>query len=262
VLREGDGEPLVLLHGIFQVDRVWRHVAPLLASRFEVIAPLGFGHGGRVPDRRPATFEDWVDDSERCLDELDLERPHLAGNSSGGWAALELARRGRARTVCALCPAGAWDRGWDDWNRLQEALTRTMSETRRGRRLLPLLSHSRRFRRWVLSDVAVHGDRLSRADFIDSADSILSCAILEDTIDDTAQLEPLDPAPCPITLAWSREDTLFPIDVYGARARQLIPEARFVVLEDVGHVPMFDDPRLTAETIAEATGIRPADDAA
>ena len=49
-----------------------------------------------------------MDDLERLLDELGLAKAHLAGNSLGGWAALELARRGRALTVCALSPAGAW----------------------------------------------------------------------------------------------------------------------------------------------------------
>jgi pimeloyl-ACP methyl ester carboxylesterase len=255
VLRQGDGEPLVLLHGIFQADRVWRHVIPPLATHFDVIAPMGFGHGGRVPDQRPSVFEDWVDDTERVLDELGLERPHLAGSSSGGWVALELARRGRAKTVCALSPAGAWDSDWDDRNRLKEELSTAMRDTRRSRRLLPLLSHSARFRRWVMSDVAVHGERLSRADFIDSADNVLGCTILEDVFADTTQLEPLDPLPCPITLAWAREDRTFPVDVYGARAQQMIPRARFVVLDDVGHVPMFDDPQLVAETILAATKV-------
>ena len=255
MLRQGDGEPLVLLHGIFQADRVWRHVIPPLAAHFDVIAPMGFGHGGRDPDTRPTVFEDWVDDTERVLDELGLDKPHLAGSSSGGWVALELARRGRAKTVCALSPAGAWDSDWDDRNRLKEELSTAMRDTRRSRRLLPLLSYSARFRRWVMSDVAVHGDRLSRADFIDSADNVLGCTILEDTIEDTTQLEPLDPLPCPITLAWSREDRLFPVDVYGARAQQMVPGARFIVLDDVGHAPMFDDPQLVADTILAATKV-------
>jgi len=68
-----------------------------------------------------------------------------------------------------------------------------------------------------------------------------------------AQIAPLDPPPCPITLAWSGGDRLLPVDVYGARARELIPGARFIVLDDVGHVPMSDDPQLVAETILTAT---------
>jgi pimeloyl-ACP methyl ester carboxylesterase len=253
VLRQGDGEPLVLFHGIFQSDRTWRPVIAPLAEQFDVIAPLGLGHGGRVPDSHPVSFQDWVDDSERTLDELGLRKAHLAGSSSGGWIAIELARHGRAKTVCALSPAGAWDREWEDMTRVRDALRTAMSETRRSRRLLPLLCASGRFRRFMMSDVAVHGDRLSRAEAVDSAEDVLACEVMEDAIADPSQLQPLDPPPCPITLAWSAEDRLFPIDLYGARAREMIPGARFIVLDGVGHVPMFDDPGLTADTIAVAT---------
>ena len=40
----------------------------------------------------------------------------------------------------------------------------------------------------------------------------------------------------------------------GARARELVPGARFIVLDDVGHVPMLDDPELVARTILESAG--------
>jgi pimeloyl-ACP methyl ester carboxylesterase len=258
VLRQGEGEPLVLFHGIFQSDRTWRQVIGPLAEHFEVIAPLGLGHGGRVPDAHPVTFDQWVDDGERTLDELGVDRAHLAGNSSGGWIAIELARRGRAKTVCALSPAGAWERNWEDMTRVKEALTTAMRETRRSRPLLPLLCASGRFRRFMMSDVAVHGDRLSRAEAVDSADDVIACEVMEDAIEDKSQLQPLDPPPCPITLAWSGEDRLFPVDVYGARAQEMIPGARFIVLDGVGHVPMFDDPGLAADTILAATGFEPA----
>jgi pimeloyl-ACP methyl ester carboxylesterase len=59
--------------------------------------------------------------------------------------------------------------------------------------------------------------------------------------------------PRPITLAWSNQDSTFPVGVYGARAREMIPGARFIVLDDVGHVPMFGDPQLVADTISAAT---------
>src|SRR5262245_55871846 len=108
---------------------------------------MGLGHGGRVPDKRPSSFEEEVDDSEQTLDELGLGNPHLAGSSSGGWVALELARRGRAKTVCAFSPAGAWDRDWDDMVRIRDTSRTAMRDTRRSRRLLPLLGHSGRFRR-------------------------------------------------------------------------------------------------------------------
>jgi pimeloyl-ACP methyl ester carboxylesterase len=61
--------------------------------------------------RHPATVSDLVDAAERYLDERGLERPHLAGHSLGGQMAIELARRGRAATVCALAPGGLFPVG-------------------------------------------------------------------------------------------------------------------------------------------------------
>ena len=71
-------------------------------------------------------------------------------------------------------------------------------------RLQPVsaLGHERCRHPWVLV--------LSRAHSIHSADNVLGCTILEDTFEDTTELEPLDPVPCPITLAWAREDRTFP----------------------------------------------------
>ena len=40
------------------------------------------------------------------LDGLGLERPHVAGNSLGGWIALELAQQGAVSSATALSPGG------------------------------------------------------------------------------------------------------------------------------------------------------------
>jgi pimeloyl-ACP methyl ester carboxylesterase len=52
-------------------------------------------------------------------------------------------------------------------------------------------------------------------------------------------------------VAWAADDVLFPIEAYRDRVQVVVPGAEFVVLDDVGHVPMMDDPRLVAETIRE-----------
>ena len=44
------------------------------------------------------------------LDGLGIARAHLAGNSLGGWVALELAGLSRALSVTGLSPAGFWAR--------------------------------------------------------------------------------------------------------------------------------------------------------
>jgi pimeloyl-ACP methyl ester carboxylesterase len=254
MLRSGSGEPLVLLHGVTNGERVWHPVLPLLSEHHDVIVPVALAHhGGRKVTKRPVDHLDVVDDAERTLDELGLEAPHLAGNSMGGWVALDLARRGRAKTVCALSPAGLWD---SDEARTQvlRFLVRNVRDTRRARRVLPQLSRSKGFRRWALRKGVAYGDRVSRADFIALVDEALGGECVEDIALLTAELEPLDPPPCPITIAWAEHDRVFPIDPYLRRAREVVPGAEFVVLDDVGHVPMLDDPRLVAATILGLTG--------
>jgi pimeloyl-ACP methyl ester carboxylesterase len=41
-------------------------------------------------------------------------------------------------------------------------------------------------------------------------------------------------------------------------ARERIPEARFVILPGVGHVPMIDEPGMVADVLLRTAGLRPA----
>ena len=236
-------------------ERMWRHVVPLLAADTRRSRPPSWAIGAGSPViERPTRIAHVVDDAERLLNSLGFDRPHLAGNSMGGWVALELARRGRARTVCALSPAGTWEAGSDDHARSRAKLRRTLRDTRRGRLFLPLLARSKGFRRRAFINAAQHADRLTPAEVVDAADNVIGCTAAEDLLGTMEQLAPLDPLPCPVTIAWSQRDRILPLDVNGARARELFPAADFVVLPDVGHVPMFDDPRLVADTILARTG--------
>jgi pimeloyl-ACP methyl ester carboxylesterase len=249
VLRQGSGEPLVLLHGILCSERIWGNVVGLLSGQHDVIVPTMLGHnGGQLPSRRPASIEHLVDDLERLLDELGLPKAHLAGNSLGGWAALELARRGRALTVCALSPAGAWG-SETDAQPVRATLKKAIHDTQRSRRILPLAAHSKHIRRFALRNSALYGERVSPTEFLSLTDDLIGCQISGDLLASDTRLSPLDPAPCPITLAWSAEDRIFPLETYRSRACELIPGADFIVLDDVGHIPMLDDPRLVAQTI-------------
>lgn len=253
MLREGSGEPLVLLHGILNSERVWAPVVPLLAPDFDTIAVTALGHcGGTAAEEHPVTLDHLVDRTEAQLDELGLDTVHVAGNSLGGWMALELARRGRARSVCALSPAGFWEEGWPAVERSFRVLLAARRDARRGRRIAPLLSHSAGFRRWAMREACLHGDRVSRERFLAFNGDIRGCDVAEELIQPGKQFEELDPD-CPVTIAWAAEDRLFPLSVYEERGRSLVSGAKFLVLEDVGHVPMCDDPQLVADTIRAAT---------
>jgi pimeloyl-ACP methyl ester carboxylesterase len=248
-----DDDALVLLHGLGMSAHVWDGVRPLVEPQHRVVALNMLGHrGGTALGRRPGTVRDVVDDVERALDDHGLERPHIAGNSLGGWAAIDLARRGRARTVCALSPAGSWNAGTAEQARGVRKIRRAIRMSRLGRPV-PWLMRWRLARRLALRDVAEHGDRLTPAQAVEAGEDLLSCTIAEDILSTREELAPLDPLPCPITLAWSEKDALLPVAVNGATARARLPQARFIVLAGVGHVPMIDDPAAVARTILETT---------
>jgi len=246
-------EPLVLFHGLTMSARAWQRVTPLLADDVAVFTPTALGHsGGRSASARPARIADVVDDAERILDELGLETAHLAGNSMGGWVALELARRGRARTVCALSPAGTWDAASREHRATRAVLSRARADTRRSHALLPLALRAPAVRRFALRSTAVDGAAVPRAELLGIVEDLLGCAVAQDLLDTTEALAPLDPVPCPITIAWCGEDRLLLEAVNGAMARTLVPGARHLTLPGVGHVPMLDDPALVAATIRAA----------
>ena len=106
--RGGSGEPLVLIHGIGHTWRGWKPMLPELERRFDVLAVdlPGHGHSEPLPPGTDSTPEALADAVEREMLGAGFDTAHIAGNSLGGWIALELARRGRARTVTAISPAG------------------------------------------------------------------------------------------------------------------------------------------------------------
>jgi pimeloyl-ACP methyl ester carboxylesterase len=255
-----DRETLVLLHGLTMSGRAWHTTRPFLTNDFDVVTPTALGHaGGRTPEDRPIKIADVVDDAERTLDELQIDRAHLAGNSMGGWVALELARRGRATTVTALSPAGTWDPTSREHKRTRNALARAGTDSRRTRALLPLVLHLAPIRRFAMRSTSADGARIAPREILAAVDDLLGCTVLDDLLTTTEALPPLDldPTTTPITVAWSGADALLLPGVNGVLAQQLIPGANHIILSGVGHVPMLDDPALVAATI-RATAARSA----
>ena len=248
-IQTGLGEPLVLMHGVMGSPAMWRETLPLLAASQRVIALPALGHlGGRTCEQRPCRFQYIVDDAERSLDALGLHRAHLAGNSMGGWMALELARRGRALSVCALSPAGMWENTKNFAG--AKKLRLTAKVTRLTRPNLPFYAKFGPVRRLALRDTAEHGDRVSPALLIELADAVLACKVGADLLETPERLEPFE-AKCPIDIVWSAKDRIFPPDPFASSARKRIPNARHLTLADIGHVPMLDNPSLVAQTILD-----------
>lgn len=247
-------EPLLLLHGVTMSARVWADVIPLLTDHYEVIAPTALGHRGGPQLTGRATIEALTDETERLLDARGLDRVHVAGNSLGGWMAIELARRGRAVTVCALSPAGFWTPGTADETHATNIIRRNRHLVQVFRPVAPALLRFAYVRRLAMRDVAEHGERLTPAQAFVAVLDVASCPAAEDMLGTSEQVAPLHPLPCPVTLAWAANDRIFPPGVNGVTARKRLPQANYLLLPEVGHVPMIDNPRLCAHTILATTG--------
>jgi pimeloyl-ACP methyl ester carboxylesterase len=251
----GDPPPLVLLHGVAMSGLIWDDVVPLLSTRHRVYAPTAVGHlGGPVALRRPATVSYQVDWVEGYLNEQNIERAHLAGNSMGAFVAIELARRGRALSVSAFAPGGFWSADDASMTKTIAGVRRAVAITRLSRPIAPFLMSSAALRRLAMRNVAVHGDRLTKAAALRIVDETIGCTVTTDVLasGDESEIALLDPLPCPITIAWSEKDALVSAETHPV-AQQRIPSARFMTLKDCGHVPMIDDPRQVAHIILATT---------
>jgi pimeloyl-ACP methyl ester carboxylesterase len=256
--RAGSGEPLLLLHGFTGAWHHWRPVLGELVARYEVIAPTLAGHDGGRPYRlgAPLTFPAATDSLEGHLDELGVDTAHVVGNSLGGALALELAKRGRARSVLAVAPAGGWTEGDGEALRLSRFFARQL---RLAQAVAPrMVSVARRpgLRRLALREIMRHGELVSPADAVDLAGSALRCPIAQLALsalraDRDLALRDLERIDCPVLLASPQFDRVLPPERHAPRLRREIPGVQSRLLAGCGHLPMWDDTRLVVSTICE-----------
>lgn len=257
--RAGEGEPLVLIHGFTATWRCWLPVIAELVPRFEVIAPTLHGHhGGReLPPRdTPHGFAEAADKLEEHLDELGIETAHLAGNSLGGGLALELAKRGRARSVVGISPAGGMrpeDR--EEAERIIKLFARAQTMTRRNRKRMAKIMNRPGTRRLALRDVMARGDQVPAREALQLALSSIECSLVDDVFatlrSGQAHLTDLDRISCPTLVVWGSKDRILPAAKHAPRLRAEIPGVEYRVLAGLGHTPMWDDPSLIASTIGD-----------
>jgi pimeloyl-ACP methyl ester carboxylesterase len=252
--RVGSGRPLLLIHGIGATHQAWTPILTALAQYHDVIALdlPGFGDSSPLPGGQTPTVSQLAGDVERFCEELDLSQVDVVGNSIGARVALELARRGRAKTVVAISPQGlgtiAQKRRVRQQLRLMHAgacisapVAGPLARTRIGRTLLFGIATARP---WQLNPAEVTALVRSFAQAPGFAKT------LEWFMDHDA--EGIEEIGCPVTIAWGTRDRILPVS-HAKEWTERLPNAELVLLEGLGHVPMGDDPALVARTILETT---------
>lgn len=232
-----EAPPLLFLHGAGGAESALPFLAGLAADR-RVLAPdlPGFG---RSP--LPPWLDNVHDAAYACLDfieALGLRGVHLVGTSLGGWIALEIAVRDASRLASLTLVGASGIRPGD----IPTGDLFMWSPEERVRQLV--------------ADPALAERILARPQTPEQAEVALRNHFT------TARLawEPrfFDPhlekwlhrVRLPTHVIWGAQDRLFPPE-YGRRLAALLPEARFSVIPDCGHLPQVERPAELAALLSQ-----------
>ncbi len=263
--RQGSGSPIVLIHGLGSRRQVWQPVLGALAARHDVIALDLPGFGETPADGGPGSVPHLAGRVAAFLDEIGVHRPAIGGSSLGGGVALELGRRGVARSVTAFSPVGFFGPGEAWWCRT------VVGAARRGGALLgpalPRLMRTRAGRAVLCGFFYARAADLPPADCVADARALIAApgfpaarrsiggwrfTAPRDEAAPKGEAAPRnEAASIPVTIAWGSRDLVLPAR-QAARARQLLPHARHVRLAGCGHLPFADDPRACARLLLDS----------
>lgn len=248
--RVGSGPPLVLLHGIGHRWQAWSPVMDALAAHHEVVA-IDLPGFGQSPFEEAYDVERAVARLAAVFAEMGMERPHVAGNSLGGLLALELAAAGHVASATAISPAGFWNRRQRAYSLSIVTLIWLASQCPRPVVRACLRTPGRRRLACGLLFGKPSGAEpdVVMADLLAFRDARGFWPAFRTGLRYSYAARPID---VPVTIAWGTKDRVLP-QGQARRARRLLPEAEWVDLPGLGHVPMPDDPDLVARTILKTT---------
>ncbi len=258
-IEAGQGEPVVLLHGLGATNSSMLTTFLELSKDHRVIAPdlPGFGDSSKpLRSYDPPFYARWL---IGLLDELGIERARLIGNSMGGRVAVEvaLAAPERVDKVALLAPSSAFIRG-----RQYEQVVRFL---RPELALVPVKvprrtvvgSIKRLFHRperladlWYESAadefIRVFSSARGRIAFFSAARQIY----LEQPYGDTGFWNRLPELSRPALFVWGEHDWLVPAK-FERHVERCLPDARSIVLSDCGHVPQYELPEETHRLVRD-----------
>lgn len=250
IYYEGDGPPLVLIHGIVSTSDCWTYVIEALRDRFRVIAPDMPGHGRSGGGAHPYSLAFYTDWLTGLLDALEIPQLVLVGHSMGGAIAASFAfrhpeRLSRLVLVDALGMSSKLP--WLGARNISSSLPHYLMATLTGRNDPHLL---RFFQPWDFLDpwgtplpvveqmaalnqprgleVTWAGTRLLLSDFLMAHKR-------------RAFVERLSQLTLPTLVVWGRQDGILAVE-NAAEGMSRLPDARLEIIETCAHEPMLERP--------------------
>jgi 2-hydroxy-6-oxonona-2,4-dienedioate hydrolase/4,5:9,10-diseco-3-hydroxy-5,9,17-trioxoandrosta-1(10),2-diene-4-oate hydrolase len=256
----GEGEPLVLVHGLGGAASNWFALAPLLLGGRRLLVPELPGHGGSSPLAAAPALSTYADRVASLMEREGISPAPVVGHSLGGAVALRLAIR-RPELVSGLVLAGA--AGISSGTRTARYALTVTGTLKPGKRIAP---HRARVARSVALKQLVFG-RWGAADPpalpVEVAESFLEGPERHtDTISAARALMREDPRAdldrvrCPALVLWGARDNQLPIADGFEYARRLHAPLR--VIADCGHLLIGERPELCADAIERFLAKEPA----
>lgn len=277
VLEAGEGPALLLVHGGLGQACDWVPIMAQLSRDFHVYAPDRHGHGLADPfdssDLTTAEHDiNWyvsthaVTFLREILDALGLERTAIVGCSMGGGWVVEFALRQPNRVshvVLPGAPIGAIERLPREFFEMRE-FYRLLQRPVIGTLIRYMMSKpsSRERARKGMAFLVAHPERLS-----DEMLDIGSLNIIRNGRGFLYMLRDLRPEQgmpaelvfgerwrelrMPTTFLWGDQDPFGPPEL-GRQVCSMVPNGKFVLLTDAGHLPWLDEPELVASEIVKA----------
>jgi pimeloyl-ACP methyl ester carboxylesterase len=226
-LERGEGEPMLLLHGLMGRMEHWDIPLDLLADRCRPIAPALPIFDPHLAEASIAELARWV---TSFMDALEIPQAVVGGNSLGGHVALAMAldHPERVSGLVLTGSSGLFERGFT-----------------RGVPHRPTSEYIRQ----KMGEV-FHNPVIVTPEWVESvrrtvtepptAMRVLRFARAAKRHNIEARLAEIR---VPTLLVWGREDRITPPAV-AERLDALIPDARLVVLPECGHTPMLEHPHV------------------
>jgi pimeloyl-ACP methyl ester carboxylesterase len=255
----GDGPVVVLVHGMAGSSATWRHVAPVLAQRFTVVAPDLLGHGESAKPRGDYSVSAQANFLRDMLTALGHERATLVGQSFGGGVAMQFAYQfpeqcerlvlvssgGLGREVSWLlrglsAPGVEYVFPIVCSPALRDAIGRVAGVLGRlGVRAAPVTEEMWR-------GFAALATRDAQTAFFRTLRSVIDLGGQTVAANDRLYLA----ANLPTLIVWGARDTLIPVS-HARAAADAIPGSRLVVFEDTGHFPHCEAPERFLDVLVD-----------
>ena len=243
--EQGRHRPILFVHGLGGQWQNWLENIPRFAEQRRVVALDLPGHGCSDMPRDRISIELYGRVTAELAQRLDLAPAVVVGNSMGGFVSAEVAIRRPEIVERLLLASSAGVSQMDVAKRpvltLGKAAGLLVSSSVAQ---LELVSRRPRLRHWALSLVARHPSRLKADAAYEGLMKGTGKPGFDDALRACLEYDFRDRLPqigCPTLVVWGDKDMIIPV-ADADRFVELVPGARKLILEDTGHVPMFERP--------------------